>query len=179
MFRNTPVLPLIMLVAFAGTAYSQPTCTAAPLSDQDIKTIVDRERSTRSDLPAQFEAYRWVVRRQECHYVYIEYALPERLHGNTVFTVNQRGMIVDVQPGSMQCPESSIKVEDLSDTVRSERLKRNDLPAAFPLFRISVTRVRCGYMYVEYAQPDQERTFQIFRFDAFGELTGFVRPRSF
>jgi hypothetical protein len=179
MFRITSVMQLMILVTFAGTAYAQPTCTAMPLSDQDIKTIVDQERSKRSDLPTPFDAHRWVVRRQECHYVYVEYALPRRPEGDTTFTLNQHGVIVDVQPGNMKCPDSIVRAEDLAETVRMERLRRTDLPAPFAQSRTRVSRVRCGYLYIEYAQPDQQGTFQIFRFDALGELMGFIRPRSF
>ena len=179
MSKSRLVTLVSVLASFAATAHAQPTCTATPISDQQVKTIVDKERSTRSDLPRPFDAYTWVVRKQECHYVYVESAVPAGPERSNMLTLNQDGVVVDVQPGSMQCPEPTIRAEDIPQKVRALRTTRSDLPAPFPQAKTTVSRRRCGYMYVQYGQSETKQVLQIFAFDLFGELTQFVRPRSF
>ena len=94
---------IVVLVAFfllPALGCAQSTCTAAPLSDEQIKTIVVNSRATRSDLPAPFPSYKSVVRREGCSYIYMEISLPETPENYYIFRLNQNGVIVDVQTGN-------------------------------------------------------------------------------
>lgn len=91
---------LFVLIMLPAMSYLQPVCVAPALSDQQVKEVIDMERAKRTDLPAVFPKYRWVVKRQGCYYVYIEYGLPEAPEYNNIFRLNQNGVIVDAQTGN-------------------------------------------------------------------------------
>jgi hypothetical protein len=164
--------------------YAQPACDARPLSDQQITEIVQKERATRTDLPRPFPKYRSLIRREGCHYVYIEYGLPEAPEHNQIFKLNQHGAIVDVQAGgqavaSMKCPDKVLTAGALADIVKKERARRSDLPAPFPAQKTRVERLRCLYLYFEYALPERRGDFQVFTIDPFGELMDFSRSQPY
>lgn len=154
----------------------QPTCAAALLSDQRIKEIVDRERSTRSDLPPRFSQFRSVVRRQGCHYVYIEYGLPETPEHTNIFKLNQQGVIVDVENGNLKCPDKAFTESELAEIVTKERALRPSLPSPFPRVRVRVDRLRCLYLYFEYAVPEKRGNYWVFTIDPYGEVMDIQRP---
>lgn len=163
--------------------YAQPTCVAPSLSDQDVKDIIDKGRAQRTDLPQPFPKYRWLVRRQGCHYEYIEYGLPEAPEFNHIFKLNQHGVIVNVQTGgetvkAMKCPGKTLTDADLAQIIRDERRKRCDLPPAFASHKPRVARSGCLYLYFEYALPETRGDYQVFTIDPLGELVDFSRSQS-
>lgn len=167
--RRSLVL-LFAAMVFPVLGYQQPTCVAPALSDQQVKDIIDKERATRTDLPARFPEFRWLVRRQECHYVYIEYGLPETPDNNHIFRLNQYGVMVDAEPGKPKCPAKVLTESELAEIISRERGKRRNLPTAFSKQKTRVERMRCMYLYFEYALPEKKGNFQVFTIDPFGEL---------
>lgn len=93
------VMMALVLLGISSISIAGPVCTAPTFSDKQIEEIIQRERSVRTDLPDAFDKYRSTLHRQGCHYVYIEYALPERPGKNLMFKLNQYGVIVDVVHG--------------------------------------------------------------------------------
>ena len=174
---------LLAMVVVSTSGYSQATCTASALSDQQIKDIIDRAKVTREDLPEPFPEYKWVVRRQGCYYVYIEYGLPLTPEYNQIFKLNQYGIIVDVQAGdqsiSMECPDKKFSENELAEIIKQAREKRQDLPSEFPNFQIRVNQLRCMYFFFEYAVPKVRGKFQVFVIDPFGELMEFSRSQPY
>jgi hypothetical protein len=179
--RRIAVLLLgILMLPAAGLA--QPACAEPVLSDQQVKNIVEREKATRTDLPAPFADYRSVVSRHGCHYVYIEYGLPEAFHKEHIFKLNQRGVLVDVESGgdptqSMKCPAKVLTEGELAEIVRKTRAERRDLPTVFPRYRTHIGRLRCLYLYSEYAQPEAPGRHHVFVIDPFGEVLDVVRAQ--
>ena len=180
MHSRQKLLFLVALVA-PRVGYAQPICVAPALSDQQVKESVDKERATRTDLPEPFPKYRWIVRKQGCYYVYIEYGLPEAPEYNHIFKLNQHGTIVDVQGGSqsMKCPDKVLTQSELAEIIKRERAKRQDLPARFAKYRTRVDRLRCLYLYFEYALPETRGNYQVFTIDPLGELMEFSRSQPY
>ena len=173
--RRTWLLLLTAMI-FPALGYSQTNCVAPALSDQKIEDIVNKERETRKDLPAAFANQKTTVRRQGCHYVYIEFGIPATPEGSHIFKLNQYGVIVDAQPGNPKCPDRVFTEGELAEIIRNERAKRSDLPPPFPKFTTSVNRLRCLYMYFEYAVPAARGNHQVFMIDPLGELMEVQRP---
>ena len=171
------------LVILPALGYAQPTCVAPTLSDQQVKDIIDREKATRTDLPAPFPEYRWTARKQGCHYVYIEYGLPETPEYNHIFRLNQYGAIVDAGSGgitvNLECPDDVLADSELAEIIKKERAKRHDLPPPFPSHRTRVDRSGCMYLYFEYALPEARGNYQVFTIDPFGELMEFSRSQPY
>ncbi len=174
---------LLGLVIFPGLGYAQPTCVAPTLSDQQVKDIIDRERATRTDLPAPFPEYRWTARKQGCHYVYIEYGLPEAPEYNHIFSLNQYGAVVAASTGrttvKLKCPDKTFTESELAEIIKKEREKRHDLPPSFPSYRTRVDRLGCMYLYFEYALPEARGNYEVFTIDPFGELMEFSRSQPY
>jgi hypothetical protein len=175
---------LVLATSWASAGYAQPKCDAPALTDQQVKDIVDKERLTRTDLPARFNQVKWVVRRQGCHYIYTEFGVPEALDLQHAFTLNQRGVIVDVQIGTsdtspLRCPEHVFAESELAEIVKNERAKRRDLPARFANTRTDVQRLRCLYLYYEYAVPERRGDYQVFTIDPLGEVLDFSRSKPY
>jgi hypothetical protein len=146
------------------------------LSDQQVKDVIDTERTTRTDLPAAFPKYEWSVRRQGCYYIYFEYGLPKAIHKEQIFKLNQNGAIVDVEgvaDKSMKCPDEVITESALAEIIKRERAKGHGLPPAFPRFKTRVSRLRCLYLYFESALPETGEKYHTFIIDPFGELMEF------
>ena len=174
---------LCVLIMFPSAGYSEPSCVASALSDQQVKEIIDRGRAARTDLPKSFPRSRWSVRRKGCHYVYIEYGLPEVPDYNHVFTVNQHGAIVDAETAphgaSLKCPDEVLSERELAEVVRRERETRSDLPPRFQAYKTRVHRLRCLYLYFEYNLPERRGDYQVFTIDPFGELMEFSRSQPY
>lgn len=174
---------LSVLGIFPVLAHSQPTCVAPALSDQQVKDIITKERATRTDLPGPFPKYRSNVRRQGCHYIYIEYGLPETPEYSHIFKLNQHGAIVDVQTGTgsepLKCPDKVFAESDLAEIIKKEREKRHDLPPPFASYKTRVDRLRCLYLYFEYNLPEKRGDYQVFTIDPFRELMGFSRSQPY
>jgi hypothetical protein len=164
--------------------HPQPTCVAQPLSDGQIRDIIRKERSTRTDLPKPFPKYKWLVRRQGCHYTYIENGLPEAPEYDQIFKLNQHGVIVNVQVGgqavpAMKCPDKTLSERELAEIVKKERAKRDDLPAEFPRYKTQVQRLGCLYLFYEHALPEARGNYQVFTIDPYGELMEFSRSQPY
>ena len=175
---------LFELMIFPALGYAQSTCVAPVLSDQQVKNIIEKERASRTDLPASFPKYRSTVRRQGCHYVYIEYSLPETPDQNHIFRLNQYGAIVDVTVGiskkkDLKCTNKVFSESELAKIIKDERGKRKDLPSPFPNFRTQVVRSGCLYYFFEYALPEKKGNYQVFTIDPFGELMDFSRSQPY
>lgn len=177
MLRTLALMLVLMVSPVWG--YQKPTCVVHPLTDQEVKEIVDKERAKRADLPAPFSRYTWVVQRQGCYYVYIERGLPEAPDYSQFFKLNQHGVIVDTSPGKMKCPEKVLTESELTEIVIKERAKQQDLPAPFSNYRKQVDRTRCLYIYFEYALPERKGNYQAFTIDPFGEVMGFFRSKPY
>jgi hypothetical protein len=149
---------------------AQPRCTAAPLTEAQLGAIVAKERQTRQDLPPAPGEYTTAVRKQGCHYVYIEYPVPRTPDRQNIFTINQDGVIVDTQPATMKCPDRQLTESDLLAIVNKARSQRDDLPPPFANPRTRVDRMRCLYLYFEHPVPSNPRDFQVFTIDPLGEL---------
>lgn len=177
------VARLFLVLLFPVSGYTQMQCEAPDLSDERIHKMVTQERAARADLPAAFPEYRWSVRRQGCHYVYIEYGLPETPDYNHIFWLNQHGVIVDVQSGgqivNLQCPGKVFTESELAEIVDRAREKRDDLPPPFPRYKTRVDRLQCLYHYFEYALPESRGNYQVFTIDPFGELMQFFRSHPY
>jgi len=171
------VIAVLALATVPAAASAQPKCTAPALSDQQVKEIVDKERASRTDLPPRFGEYKWAVRRQGCHYVYIETGLPHRPDNDHTFKLNQFGVLVDAD--TISCPETTLSERQLIDIVKNERAKRSDLPPPFPNVRTDVVRNRCLYALFEYAVPETRGNYQVFTIDPLGELMEFLRSRPY
>lgn len=172
----------LVLVRLPAVSDTQPACVAPSLSDKQIEDIVQKERARRTDLPKPFPKYRSLVRRQGCHYTYIEYSLPAAPESNQIFKLNQHGTIVDVQKGgrgSMKCPDGVLTDGQLAEIVARERARRGDLPPQFPKYKTRVQRLRCLYLYFEYALPERRGDYQTFTVDPFGELMEFSRSQPY
>ena len=174
-----PCLVLLLVTAFSVLGYDGAACTAPELSNQEVKKIVDRERTVRHDLAQPFPKYRWDVKKQGCYYVYIEVGLPEAPEYSQSFTLNQRGVIVDAAPAGMHCPEQVLTEAELAQIVGKARDTRKDLPAPLPKTRTRVERLRCMYQYFEYAVPESRGNFLVFTIDPFGELIGVYRSKPY
>ena len=171
---------LVVASTCASASYAQPVCVAPALSNQQVVAIVAKERAMRTDLPPPFSEFKSTIRRKGCHYVYIEYALPETPDQINLFTLNQYGVIVDAQPGNPKCPEHELTESQLADIVKKERGgRRKDLPAPFSNSRIRVARDRCLYLYFEYAVPESRGNYQVFTIDPLGELLEFSRSKPY
>lgn len=168
---------LLMSVIPAARAHAQAGCVAPALSDQRVKDIVDKERKSRTDLPAPFPQLTWSVQRRGCHYMYVEHGEPAGPERINIFWLNQYGVIVDATPGTMKCPDKEFSEAELADIVRKARASRKDLPAPFPKSTTHVVRLRCQYLYSEYAVPESKGNFQVFTIDFTGEVMDFTRPR--
>ena len=166
-----------MIVPIMG--YQEPSCDAPSLSDQQVKDIIDKERSVRKDLPSAFPQYRWIVRKQGCYYVYIEYGLPETPDLNHIFKLNQDGVIVDADNQKLKCPDKVFTENELADIVKTERGKRRDLPPPFAHHKTRVSRLRCTYLYFEYAVPEKKGDYQVFTIDQFGKVMEFTRSKPY
>jgi hypothetical protein len=183
--KSLQVLVLLFTVMiFSTLGYPQPTCVAPPLSEQQVKDIIDKERATRTDLPAPFPEYRWTVTKRGCYYGYFEHGIPEAIHYEQMFELNQYGVIVDVTVGGrggktpkMRCPDKVFSESELAEIIKEERVKRQDLPPPFPDYKTRVSRVRCLYFYYEEALPETRGNYQVFRIDPLGELMRFSRSQ--
>jgi hypothetical protein len=175
--RELVILFAFMILPVWGN--QQPTCVAPALSDQQVKDIIDKERATRTDLPAPFSEFRWIVRRQGCHYVYIEYGLPEAPDYRQSFKLNQQGTLVDAEPSKLKCTDKVLTESELAEIIKNERAKRKDLPPAFSNYKTRVDRLRCMYLYFEYALPERRGDYQVFTIDPFGELMDFSRSKPY
>jgi hypothetical protein len=173
----------LAMAAWPTTGCAEPTCTEAPLTDRQVTEIIAKQRASRSDLPPAFAESRTVVKRQGCHYTYVEYGLPERPDYNRIFKLNQKGVIVDVQSGveevKLQCPPEVLSEAELAAIVQRERAARKDLPAPYEQSRPRVARQNCLYLYFEYAVPEARGKFQTFTIDPYGELIEAFRSQPY
>lgn len=153
--------------------YCQTNCNAPPLSDQQVTNIIFRERATRTDLPKPFPEYRWTIKGQGCHYVYIEFGLPETPGEQHIFRLNRAGVIVDVQAHGqtlqLKCPDKVFTEGELAEIVKKARENQQGQPSPFPNYRVRVDRLGCLYLYFEYAVPESRGNYHTFIMDHFGE----------
>jgi hypothetical protein len=145
------------------------------MADIEVKSIIDEQRAARSDLPKPYPQSEWIVRKQGSYYTYIEYGLPKAPGFSQIFKLNRHGVIVDAYSAEnpnkpIDCPEKVYSAGELAAIVERERQNRDDLPAAFPEFRTRVDRMRCLYLYFEYAIPEAQGKHHVFVIDPFGEL---------
>lgn len=171
---------LSMVLATPCMSESRQRCDAPELSKEEVRQVIEQERADRSDLPDEFPEYRFVLRRKGCHYVYMEHGIPEAPEYNQTFILNRDGVIVDayvgasVDPdGAIECTEDALTATELAKIVREARAERDDLPPEYPDFRTRVERMRCLYLYFEYALPEVRGKYQVFTIDPFGEILEF------
>lgn len=80
---------------------------------------------------------------------------------------------------TLKCPNKVFRESELAEIIKKERAKRQDLPPSFPSYKVRVDRLRCLYLYVEYALPETRGNYQVFTIDPFGELMEFSRSRPY
>lgn len=173
----------LVLAASAPLAKGH-TCEAPAIGEEEVKKIIDKERTTRTDLPRAFPKSKWVVRREGCHYTAIESLVPETPEANHIFRLNQRGVIVDVTIGNshksaLKCPDKVLSEAELARIVADARAARKDLPPAFPQSKARVDRARCTYLYFEHRAPEARGDYQVFIIDPLGELMEFQRSQPY
>jgi hypothetical protein len=166
-----------LILMLPVVAMAQPDCSAPAMTDDQVKAIIAKERKARKDLPEPFAESQIVIRRQGCHYHYIEYAVPRTPDKQNIITLNQEGVIVDTQPATLECPDKTFTESELAEIVKQERATRKNLPAPYPQTRIRVDRDRCLYMYFEYAVPESPGRFQVFTVDPLGAVLDFYRNK--
>jgi hypothetical protein len=168
-----------ILMSLAKPAAAQPECTAPALSQAQVADVIAKARKDQRELPAPFAQTEVVFRRNGCHYIYIEYALPRTPEAQNIFKLNSQGVIVDVEPGMLRCPDRQFSEQELGQIVAKARAARRDLPAAFENTRVRVDRRRCLYLYFEYAVPEKPGQFQVFTIDPLGEVMDFYRSKPY
>jgi hypothetical protein len=109
----------------------------------------------------------------------MEIGLPETPDYTHVFKVNQYGVIVDADTERLQCPEKVFTESELAEIIKKERARRKDLPPPFANSRTRVDRVRCLYLYFEYAVPETRGNYTVFTIDPLGELMDVTRPQPY
>lgn len=175
---QAPSLLIRLVVAFMISSVANAAkieCTSPAISDDQIREIVSRSRVEHDEIPREFSSFRWSVRRQGCHYVYIETGLPESPDYRQVFTLNQSGKLVDVENVALKCDGRGLSMADLRLVIDRERSRRPDIPSAGLEVRIQNQRLRCMYMVFEYAVPEVKGKFDLFTVDQYGELLDFYR----
>jgi hypothetical protein len=182
MRMQTFLMASIVTTVISGLANAQPVCAAPELPSQHIKEIVAKERLSRTDLPEPFPKYKWTVRREGCHYIYREQGEPAKPHYTNTFWLNQVGVIVDASTGGiaakeMKCPDKVLSEQELAEIVNNARKKRPELPGPYKPQKTRVDRMRCLYVYYEYALPETAGIYHTFTIDPFGELMQFFRGR--
>lgn len=169
----------INMFMYPVLAHTQSVCKSSELSADQIRAIVVKERAARDDLPAAFPKYEYTVKKQGCHYIYLEYGLPAAFESYQMFILNQYGVIVDVNSGGksskMKCPEKVYSESELTEILKNERERRQDLPPLFSKYKIHVSRLACMYLYYEYNSPERRGDYQVFAIDPYGELMEFSR----
>jgi len=73
----------------------------------------------------------------------------------------------------MACPERQFSAEELTAIVAAARENRPDIPPRYDDYRVRIERVRCLYIYLEYAVPDEPGRHVAFTIDPYGELMSF------
>ena len=180
---------ILLLAGFGLPSFAQtsprPAGGDTDLTQQQIRTIIARERANRKELPKPFPKYRSTVKKHGNFYTYIEYGIPEAPEYSMIFKLNRNGVIVDVitagdlEKTPLPCPEKVFTEAQLAEIVKSERERRNDLPAPFSKVRTRVARSRCLYLYFEYAVPEVRGKYQVFTIDPFGEIMEFSRSEAY
>lgn len=177
-----PGLFLVLLVSPPEGAGQTPVPSLG-MTDQQVKEIVDKERSTRTDLPSPFPKFRWLVRRDGNHYTYAEYSLPETPEDSYFFTVNRNGVIVNVQSGTktdqIKCPGAELSQDDLKRIIDNARSTRSDLPESFTHYRTRIDRQGCLFLYFEYELPEKRGSYNVFTIDPLGEIMASSRSKAY
>jgi hypothetical protein len=166
---------LLSLAPVAAAAEPAKKCTAPPLSDDQVKAIIGKARAARTDLPKAFPKSTWKVSRRGCYYIATEFMDPPTPDADHMFTLNPRGIIVDVTTGisatsPLACPAKVYDNVELATIVTKTRAARSDLPQPFKTQRVAILRSRCLYMYFEYRVPERRGDYQLFTIDPLGEL---------
>ena len=169
----------LALMSLPQSAAAQTECTSPALSQSQVADLIAKARKDQRDLPPPFAQTEIVFRRNGCHYIYIEYSLPRTPESQNIFKLNPQGVIVDVEPGTLRCPDRQFSEQELGQIVEKARAARKDLPAAYPHARVRVDRRRCLYLYFEYAVPEKPGQFQVFTIDPFGEVMDVYRSKPY
>jgi hypothetical protein len=154
-------------------------CDGPELSDEDIITIVKRERATRKVIPPAFqEAVEIRVHKKRCHYVYVEYPKKKTVGRNRVIVVSRYGYIVDAYSGRsgntfLDCPDVNYSVEDLQNFVNRQRKQYTDLPARPKEYTTKMIKMRCMFVYYETPTPEKSNVYQSFTLDYYGDIYDF------
>ena len=168
----------LMLGAIPGQVSAQPTCAGPELTQAQLQEIVRKAREARADLPPLPAEHTVDVQRKGCHYQYIEYPLPRVPDSLTIFTINPKGVLVNLQPKAMACPARELSEDEIAKIVAEARVLRADLPR--PLAsgsRTSMARQGCMYLYFEYGSSGRAGDFQVITVDPLGEVVDGYRNR--
>jgi hypothetical protein len=153
-----------------------PRCSGS-LTDEQVRASVASARMTRKEMPPAPKRYESTIRRQGCHYIYLEYPQPAQLHSARIFTLNDKARVVDVDGGSdlgskeaEHCPVALLSQEQLRSFVARERARGTGMPEPFEQATVSVMRQRCMYFYMERPVPAIPNRYHAFVIDPYGEL---------
>ena len=85
------------------------------------------------------------------------------------------GMMVLPVSGYEQptCPDPALSDRQVQDILKKERATRTDLPPPFPQQRVSVRRLGCYYVYIEYGLPETPDQNHIFKLNGRGVIVDF------
>lgn len=160
----------VMMCSLPAAAGAQPVCEAPPLADHEVVAIIPTERGSGKRLPRPFDNYTTDIRRQGCHYLYLEYPVPLVFDRLNVFRINQHGVLVDSAPLHTECVGQVLTQSERSEIVRRARASSNDLRPKPLDFTVRVSRLRCLYLYFENRVSVGNRSFQALIIDPLGEL---------
>ncbi|MFT4939231.1 MAG: hypothetical protein ACI88A_002267 [Paraglaciecola sp.] len=171
---------VVLFGLFGSSVFAEElNCDGPELSDEDIITIVKRERATRKVIPPAFqEAVEKTVHKQRCHYVYVEYPKKRTVGRNRVIVISRYGHIVDAYSGRsgntfLDCPDVNYSVEDLQNFVNRQRKQYKDLPPRPKEYAIKMIKMRCMFVYYETPTPAKPNVYQTFTLDYYGDIYDF------
>jgi hypothetical protein len=169
------VIVVSAITIAAADPPKKPACTAAPLTDDQVKAVIAKERASRKDLPPAFKKSTWKIHRTGCYYWATEWMDPATPDADISFILNQHGAIVDVRIGlgqtsTIACPAKVYDDVELAAIVTKARVADGSLPPPFKTQRVATVRARCTYMYFEYRVPEKRGDYQLFQIDPLGEV---------
>lgn len=154
-------------------------CKAPTFSEENIISIVARERAINPKLPPKIENGIVSVHRKRCHYVYTEMSRSGGVaHRPKLVTISEFGSIVDFLDGraiesSSACPEVEYSVEQIAKFLQLSRERFTGLPKQPKEFTSRIHKMRCMYVYYEIPVLPDEGKGHKYIFDYYGNLFNF------
>jgi hypothetical protein len=157
------------------------------LSEQDAAKGIAAFRAKQPNAPKpsdKFSVEYWKV-EDSCHFDYVEVDQPTMEHGRIMFTLNDRGEVVDISmprvlpAGSFVCPDMNIEADMFSKKIQAMRGDRTILVPAKPAkAKESLSLKDCVYVFEELLE-NRKNVWEgnRFYFDFRGDLIYFTPKR--